>query len=139
MAVTIQAEAAPSPPRLLSTREVLLDEGIQGTKLLIDCPTEVALSVWQTVDDLLLDDGQMGLVVWKLERRSRAHSPAQARNVLVGQMATRGLCMVKFNIQRILNGLGSRRVDCLVGHSAMYGDNTNIIVDGSLHLILALQ
>ena len=113
--------------------------GSEGARLLIDCPAEIVHSVWRTVDDLLLDDGQSGLVTWTLERRSRAHSPAQARNVLVGQLKTRGICLIKYNIKQVLAGIGNRRADCLVGHTDMYGDNTNIIVDGPLPLILGLQ
>jgi hypothetical protein len=139
VAVTVRAEAPPSAPRMLSMRSVLLDEPVQGTRLLIDGPSVGIHTIWSVVHAMGLDNGAGSAVVWSLERRSRAHSQAQSRNVLVGQMLTRGLLMVKFNVMAIKNNLGDRGADCFVGHSSMYADNTNLLMEGTLPQILALQ
>jgi hypothetical protein len=138
VAVTVQAEAPRNVPQELSMKSLLLDIPVQGGRLLIDGPTESIHTIWQIMNAHPIDDGVGGIVDWKLERRSRANNPAHARSILVGQTCTTALLILRHGVASIKSVLGGRG-DCIIGHSSMYADNTNLLMEGTLHQILALQ
>jgi hypothetical protein len=136
-AVTVQAEATRDAPQVRSMRGLLLDLPVQGVALLIDGPAAGIHSIWQLVNASPVNDAVGGAIDWKLQRRSRANTSAHTRSVLVGQTYTSSILIIKHCVARVKSILGGK--DCIVGHAAMYADNSNILMEGTLQQILALQ
>jgi hypothetical protein len=137
-AITVQADAPPNNPSVLSMRSLLLDVPSPGETLIIDGPAESILTIWHMVNAGLVGDEAQYVTGWKLHRRSQACSAAHPRSEIVGQTNTRSLLIIVAIVGAIKTILNNRR-DCLIGHSMMFANNANIVLDGTMLQILALQ
>ena len=138
VAVRIQAESTGKLPQCISMRNTLLDIPVHGLAVLVDGPANCIQSICLSLNAANVSNGAGGTIDWRVQRRSRAHTAEHPRSVLVGQTVTQSLLLIKgivFGTKNIVGGRG----DCLVGHTGMFGDNTNILMEGSLPQILLLQ
>jgi hypothetical protein len=126
VAVTIRAQGSAPTLAIRSFKSILLDLPVQSLSLLVDGPATSIKSIWRA-----LGNHFGSLVEWKLQHRSRLHNFDHPRSVLVDHTNTRSLLIIN-GLDRQTKQLLEDRGDCLCGHTGMYKDNTNIILDGSI-------
>jgi len=134
-AVTIRADGGQGTNTEYCLRAMLVDNFTNATQILVDVPAGSANDVWLKLNATCGPTTAFQLE-WKLQRRSRGSKPGLARNLLVGYSKCIAIAEVRAVIKFVIGTVGGG--DVFVGHSGMFADKTNIILDADIKHITAL-
>ena len=136
VAVTVQASTTATVSRELAMRSLLLGEASKGEDILIDVPAKNAYEIWHQLNARPLSAETDLRIERKLHKRSRANTATDPRSTLVGHTSKAALVEVRGLIRQIRKDFGQEGI--IIGHASMFGDNTTVIVEGTLPQISAM-
>jgi len=142
VSIGVQAGTGGACPRMLSIKEDLILEGLQGEFIYIDFPTGHAAEIRQALHLLSTQDPNLPQV-WRIGFRSRGCTRADPRETILGHtpkaadLETRAI--VKQIMHRFSNIESVKHISIFVGRQCMFGDSNAILIEANMNQIIGLR